>query len=95
MRYIIDIDGTICTQQKSGEYHKAEPYRDRIEQLNALYDAGHELVYWTARGMSSGMNHTELTKQQLIDWGCKYTELKMNKPSYDVWVDDKADWIFE
>ena len=95
MKYIVDIDGTICTQQKSGEYHKAQPHRDRIEQLNTLYNDGHEIVYWTARGMSSGMDHTELTQQQLSEWGCEYTELRMNKPSYDVWVDDKSNWIFE
>lgn len=95
MKYIVDIDGTICTQQKSGEYHKAKPYTNRIEQLNKLYDNGHEIVYWTARGMSSGMDHTDLTKKQLTEWGCCYTALKMNKPSYDVWIDDKADWIFE
>jgi len=95
VKYIVDIDGTICTQQKSGEYHKAEPYRDRIDQLNELHKEGHEIVYWTARGMSSGMDHTELTKKQLTEWGCQYTALKMNKPSYDVWVDDKSKWIFE
>lgn len=95
MKYIVDIDGTICTQQKSGEYYKAEPYTDRIEQLNSLHDEGHEIVYWTARGMSSGMDHTDLTKKQLTEWGCRYTALKMNKPSYDVWIDDKANWIFE
>lgn len=95
MKYVVDIDGTICTQQKSGEYHKAMPYTERIEMLNNLHDEGHEIVYWTARGMSSGMDHTELTKQQLTNWGCKYTALQMNKPSYDVWIDDKAKWIFE
>lgn len=95
MKYIVDIDGTICTQQKSGEYHKAKPYVDRINLLNKLFDDGHKIVYWTARGMSSNTDHSELTQQQLMQWGCKYHELKMNKPSYDVWVDDKAKWLFE
>jgi phosphatidate phosphatase PAH1 len=95
MKYIIDIDGTICTQQKSGEYHLAEPYADRIKLINDLHDNGHEIVYWTARGMSSGLNHDELTQQQLDEWGCKRTTLMMNKPTYDVWVDDKSKWLFE
>jgi len=94
MKYIFDIDGTICTQQASGMYHLAQPYQDRIDQVNQLYEQGHYITYWTARGMSSGLDHTELTHQQLSDWGCLYHELHMNKPSYDVWVDDRANWIF-
>lgn len=94
MKYIVDIDGTICTQEKSGMYHLAQPYQSRIEQINTLYKQGHHVIYWTARGMSSGLDHYDLTQQQLNEWGCLYHELHMNKPSYDVWVDDKADWIF-
>jgi len=97
MKYIVDIDGTICTQQKSSaEYHLAKPYMDRIHKVNMLFDKGNTIVYMTARGMGSGVDCIEITKKQLKDWGCKYDELIMNiKPSYDVWVDDKAEWIFE
>ena len=94
MKYIIDIDGTICSPQRSGEYHLAQPYQERIAQINQLYQDGHHVIYWTARGMSSGLDHTVLTHKQLEEWGCLYNELHMNKPSYDVWVDDKAKWIF-
>ena len=89
MKYICDIDGTICTNTQ-GHYDQAEPYMDRIALMNRLYDAGHEVHYWTARGSGSGKDWTELTHQQLRDWGCKYTTLKLGKPSYDVWIDDKA-----
>jgi hypothetical protein len=90
MIYYIDIDGTICTPQRSGEYHLARPYKDRIAKVNDLFDRGYTVIYWTARGMASGTDHSELTKKQLTEWGCKYTELKMSKPSYDIFVDDKA-----
>jgi hypothetical protein len=34
---------------------------------------------------------TELTQKQLKDWGCKYTELIMNKkPDYDLYICDKS-----
>ena len=89
MIYIVDIDGTICTNT-DGFYHEAVPFKNRIARFNRLYDQGHEIHYWTARGSSSGKNWTELTHQQLSDWGCKYTSLKLGKPSYDVWIDDKA-----
>lgn len=89
MKYVIDVDGTICTNT-NGEYQLAAPYPKRIAMLNVLYDAGHEIHYWTARGSGSGKDWTELTKAQLDHWGCRYTTWSVGKPSYDVWVDDKA-----
>ncbi len=93
--YIIDIDGTICTQTffKNGrlDYFKAKPFYERIKKINKLYEEGNDIHYWTARGVVSGIDHLELTKQQLKDWGCKYTSLRVgDKPHYDVWIDDKA-----
>ena len=89
MKYIIDIDGTICTLT-NGDYAEAEPYLFRIKHFNNLYDAGNEVHYWTARGSNSGKDWLELTLQQLNDWGVKYTTAKTGKPTYDVWIDDKA-----
>ena len=92
-KYIVDIDGTICTTH-DGQYAKSEPLAARIAKINQLYDDGHKIIYWTARGMTSNTDWSELTKRQLEFWGCKYHELRMGKPSYDVWVDDKAQWLF-
>lgn len=89
MIYIIDIDNTICTPTYGG-YQRALPYPLRIEKVNKLFDEGHTIIYWTARGATTGLDWTELTKKQLDSWGCKYTEIRMGKPNYDVWVDDKA-----
>ena len=94
MIYIVDIDHTICDNSNS-DYPNSVPYIDRIAKINELFDQGHTIIYWTARGGNSGIDWSELTKEQLGKWGCKHHELRMNKPSYDVWVDDKADWIFE
>ena len=89
MKYIVDIDGTICTNTH-GAYPLAEPYTDRIQKLNQLFDEGNQMHYWTARGSSTGLDWYDLTLQQLKDWGVKYTSIGIGKPSYDVWVDDKA-----
>jgi mannose-6-phosphate isomerase-like protein (cupin superfamily) len=48
------------------------------------------VTIWTARGSSSGLDHSELTKTQLTDWDVPYDELVMGKPSYDCCIDDKA-----
>ena len=90
-KYIVDIDGTICSQERpKPDYPTAEPYFDRIEKLNKLYDDGHEIHYWTARGSGSGKDWVEFTKTQLIGWGVKSSSINCGKPIYDIWVDDKA-----
>jgi hypothetical protein len=93
--YYVDIDGTICTIT-NGLYKEAKPYMGNIEKINVLYDAGHTIVYWTARGAVTGADWTETTAQQLESWGAKYTELKMNsKPHYDLLICDKTKRIEE
>lgn len=89
MIYIVDIDGTICRSVRA-DYTTSAPLIDRIEKINGLFDQGHEVHYWTARGGRTGKDWSDLTKQQLDEWGCKYTSLKMGKPPYDVWIDDLA-----
>ena len=89
MKYMVDIDGTICGNTY-GKYTEAIPYPKRIDHFNKLYDQGHEVHYWTARGANTGIDWHDLTQQQLSEWGVKYTSLRMGKPSYDLWIDDKA-----
>lgn len=89
MKYIIDIDGTICTNTQ-GDYANASPMMDRIAHFNDLYHNGHEIHYWTARGGNSGRDWYELTMTQLKQWGAEFTTAKLGKPPYDHWIDDKA-----
>ncbi len=90
----MDIDNTICLTDQSlsapEKYEQARPIFERIAKINALYDEGHQIIYWTARGGTSKTDYTDLTKRQLDMWGCKYHDLKLNKPSFDLFVDDKA-----
>ena len=102
-RYCVDIDGTICTPTVGRDYHKAEPWQDRIKVLNKLYDEGNYIIYFTARAMGrfADLPHSvasvkakevlfDLTKQQLDEWGVKYHELIMGKPHADYFIDDKG-----
>ena len=88
-RVCVDIDGTICSLT-DGDYNMAKPYTDRIDFVNELYDKGVEIIYWTARGGTSGKDHTDLTTRQLEEWGAKYTKLLLDKMSFDALIDDKA-----
>jgi len=95
MKCHIDIDGTICTVDSACKdtlmrYHNAEPILERIEKVNRLYDEGHTITYWTARGSESGLDLEELTRGQLAAWNCRYHTLTMGKPAYDIYIDDKS-----
>ena len=88
----VDIDDTICETPYVGwtrEYSLSVPLKNRIHKINKMYDEGHTIVYWTARGSTTQKNWFELTLGQLEKWGCKYHELRMGKPAYDLFIDDK------
>jgi glycerol-3-phosphate cytidylyltransferase len=91
MKYCFDLDETICITPSTRKYAEAVPYQKMIDKINSLFDAGHEITIFTARGSSSGIDYTELTKNQLEGWGLKFHKLiAKGKPSYDLFVDDKA-----
>lgn len=102
MIYVFDIDGTICQNRcelNGDDYAQSKPFYDRIEKNNSLFDAGHTIIYLTARGMGRTNNNVvesyklfyDFTKKQLDDWGVKYHDLFLGKPSADVYVDDKGE----
>ena len=89
MKYFIDLDNTLCYTQ-SNDYENSKPNRERINYVRELKNSGHHVTIWTARGSSSGLDHSELTKTQLAEWNVPYDELVMGKPSYDCCIDDKS-----
>lgn len=93
MKIFVDIDDTICyyegDDKKNLDYNKAKPYESRIQKVNKLFDEGHVIIYWTARGTKTGIRWFHVTQKQLNDWGAKYHELRMGKPNYDLFIDDK------
>jgi hypothetical protein len=95
----VDIDETIADYQPDVDkraYEKATPIYINIEKINKLYEEGHQITYWTARGTVTGIDWYELTKQQLDDWGCKYHNLITGqKPAYDLLICDKSKRIEE
>jgi capsule biosynthesis phosphatase len=96
-KYCFDIDGTICTNTW-GKYEEAVPFFDRIEKVNKLYDDGHYIIYFTARGMGVCDGNIskaykmwfDMTSKQLNQWGCKFNELLLGKPNADYYIDDKG-----
>ncbi|WP_320675010.1 adenylyltransferase/cytidyltransferase family protein [Prochlorococcus sp. MIT 1341] len=96
MRYCFDIDGTIFDTPTDAEgrpdYFNSVPIPMMLQEVNKLYDQGHYIIFFTARGRSSGLDWSRHTKEQLDKWGFKYNELypMFCKPTADLFIDDKA-----
>ena len=82
----IDIDGTICTEEKTFERSLAQPLKGALEAVNKFYNEGHTVVFYTARGWEQ----YRMTKAWLDEYGFKYHQLQMGKPIADIFIDDRA-----
>ena len=93
--YCFDMDGTICTLTTNHEFHNAKPIPEMVKKIKRLYDQGHIIKIFTARGhIEAGgiIRHPEyhyLTKRQLEEWGIPYHELHA-KPIAHLYIDDLA-----
>ena len=96
MNIFVDIDETICFYTGERHYPDAIPNYDHINKINKLYDEGHHITYWTARGSVTKIDWMEVTHKQLIEWGCKFHKLSVGlKPAYDLLICDKTKRIEE
>ena len=96
--FSIDIDGTVCEEYTPDGVEirpitKRLPSKDRIEKINKLYDEGNVIIYWTARWTVTQIDWLDLTKNQLNEWGVKLHDVRVGKPQYDLWIDDKSKTI--
>jgi hypothetical protein len=93
----IDIDDTICYSPNKPDYTDSTPILENIEKANKLYEQGHTIIYWTARGTRTGKDWRKVTEDQFEKWGVKYHEIQFGKPYYDIFIDDKnlntKDWV--
>lgn len=95
--YCFDIDGVICNT-KGKNYTKAKPILKAIKKINYLYDQGHLIKIFTARYMGRNSDNIRLAEKQgykktyaqLKKWKIKFHQLIIGKPSFDIFVDDKA-----
>ena len=89
MIFCFDLDNTICTTN-GDKYEEAKPMNARIQKINQLFDNGHIIKIFTARGSGTGIDWTQLTLNQLRNWHVSYHTLLFGKPEADVFIDDKA-----
>lgn len=92
-----DLDNTICITKKKN-YMKAKPKKEVIILINKLYDKGHIIKIFTSRYMGRNNENKKKTYKQgykntfnqLNRWNVKFHKLLLGKPSYDIFIDDKA-----
>lgn len=89
MRFVFDIDGVIMELVEDNNYHKSSPKKDIVPMINSLFEKGHEIILFTARGSKTGIDWREVTEKQLCEAELKYHELLFGKPYADFYIDDK------
>jgi len=84
----VDIDQTLFCS-KIPTYEMTYVNQRMINIINDLHKRNF-IILWTSRGTVTQIDWREHTEKQLKDLGVKYHELRLKKPMYDFWVDDKA-----
>jgi len=86
----IDLDNTLCEPVSSsknvGECYDRKPKRYMIELVKKLKEKGCKIVIFTHRHPVT----RHATEQWLEDYDIQYDELVMDKPKYDLLIDDKC-----
>jgi len=86
MIYYFGIDNVICKTNET-DYENSEPNYERIAFINNLFDNGNIIYYNSQREHKTNKCCSLLLHKQLKDWGCKYTQIKLNMISYDTFID--------
>ena len=97
-RIAVDLDGTLTSvsdfpevwsstpDQLTKAYEGSKPNKEIIILVNKLYDKGYTIFIFTAR---SNM-YQSVTKKWLKDHKVKHHYLIVDKPYYDLFIDDKC-----
>lgn len=92
MQIIIDLDGTICTEEKTFSRSLAKPLPKAVETINSFYKEGHTIIIYSARTWAE----FEMTREWLKKNNIKFHQLMLGKPIGDIWIDDRSieftDW---
>lgn len=86
MRLVIDIDGTICTEEKQFSRSLATPLAGAVESLKTLKKQGNTIILYSARTWSE----YEVTVDWLSRYEIPFDQLVLGKPQGDYWIDDRA-----
>ena len=81
-KIFITPEDVICSVELGWE--KAIPFFDAINHVNTLFNAGHEIFFWTN---STDDKILETIKKKLDSWSVSYNDIGMGKPNYTMFID--------
>ena len=82
----IDIDGVLTIETVGHDYENRTPNKKMIAKVNEWAEQNHMIVLYSARWESD----REITIQWLKKYNVKYTFLLLDKPPFDLYIDDIA-----
>ena len=86
MQIIIDLDGTICTEEKTYSRSLAIVKKRAKEAIQKLFDEGNTIIIYSSRSwMEYEMTFSWLKKNEI-----PFHQLILGKPIGDFWIDDRA-----
>jgi len=86
MKVIIDLDGTICSEEKQFSRALAKIKDGAKESLEKLRDKGYKIIIYSARTWAE----YEMTENWLKANKVPYDQIILGKPQGDYWIDDRA-----
>jgi len=88
----VDIDNTICKEQKEWWlYDEGIPIPGNIEKINKLFEEEHTIVYYSSRFEED----REVTEKWLKRNGAKFHRLVLGKLRADLYIDNDSKRINE
>jgi hypothetical protein len=99
LNWVFDLDETLVTLPETpGDYSTCRTYPSTANLVRNLFQAGHRIVIYTARGMLTFDGDVErietalkkVTEENLHALDIPYHVLKFGKPMADHYVDDKS-----
>ncbi len=87
--FVVDIDGVLATLVSDNDYTRSQPIQENINTINKLYEAGHRIILFTARGSATGIDWQDITRHQMTAWNVRYHTLQFGKPAADYYIDDR------
>jgi hypothetical protein len=82
----VDLDGTLLPEGPARERFFQPPDDEMVAAVNRAYAMGHRVTLFSARGW----NELPLTEEWLRRHGVKYHDLLLDKPPFDILVDDRT-----
>ena len=82
----VDLDGTICSEERTFDRPLARPLPGAVEALRMLKENGNTIIVYTARGWEQ----YRVTKDWLEKNRIAFDQILMGKLIVDCWIDDRA-----